>query len=221
MQDDTFSHIDGVLADVDRYLDENQSSLSDTRYSRQIFDINKNNKNNLVSKAQNDINTMLQKFNLEKIEPYRPQRATFNFETDNSFLSDDKSFSFDGNIQYTDSPSYKFTSKSQNIKSQSPISDIQSRYTSKIDDFYKKQNLYTDYSRPSSYIGSQHPKKYTRIQTAEQIEIEMLKSENIQMIQELNQCKAQLEQVQQRNSELLKLLEENECELYKYKKGKK
>ncbi|EAY07388.1 hypothetical protein TVAG_204960 [Trichomonas vaginalis G3] len=220
MESHDFSHIDNVLADVDRYLMEN-STISDPQL-KENPPTTKNPAQNLspVSKAHSDINSMLKRFNVDQTEVPRQPRINFNFDTNQSSSIESSSFNYELEAGPKGSPSYKFMNTNNNSFNQNTSFTNSSNLSQKYTTTQPNTTGYDNYLYKSQNRKQTISRGRGKIQTAEEIEIEMLQAENASLLQELQQYQTQLIKVQNRNSELLQMIENNECELYEIKNRK-
>ena len=234
--DSTFSRIDNLLNDVDRFLGENRLSSEDGVYNSSDEEkkstFSRPRLSSPIQQTRNDINELLRRANIEPTSTsYLPKNFKYGQENDqsqdNNSIND--SFHLKDITSGPGSPSYDFMqsrSASKSNRVSSPV--ISSPETNPIQQnsplpssaYYPPPNTQfssqtykpTVNQRPSAFNTTSYSS-----QSAEQIEIEMLTIENAKLLEELKQYQAKLQSVVQKNSSMLKQIEKNEMELYSIK----
>ena len=236
--DSTFSRIDNLLNDVDRFLGENRLSSEEGGYNSSDEEkkstISRPRFSSPIQQTRNDINELLRRANIEPTSTsYLPKNFKYSQENDQS-----QENSFNDSFHLKDipsspgSPSYDFLQSRNAAKS----NRMPSPYLSSPETNINQQDTKTNLQIPTSYDLPQNtqipnqtyqqgvPKRQIPStssnyvsQSAEQIEIEMLTIENAKLIEELKQYQARLQNVVQKNSQMLKQIEKNEMDLYSLK----
>ena len=207
----SFSRIDSVLNDVDKYLEENKL-YSDEEYYSSSKKSQKRSVSSVASpieKAKNDIDDLLRRANIEPTtRSYLPPKFKLSKEEDEDSigLSQEDSFDYRNAPNVPGSPSYDFMKNMQTRdKPSSPLFNTKASKTPFPTDNFEAK---------SSFIST------SSNQSAEQIEAEMLAAENAQLYEELMKYKGLLQTVVNKNSNMLKQIEANEVRLYSIR-GKK
>ena len=219
--DSTFSRIDNLLDDVDRFLGENKLSSDDESQNSSSDEKSTPTKHRFsspIEQTRNDINELLRRANIEPTSTScLPKNFKYSAEDDNNQNSEN-SFQFKDTPSTPGSPSYDFMqSRAASKAARNP--SLSSPQLNQPPNTFQSTPL----PEPTKIPPQPASRTYNAYidQSAAQIEIEMLTNENAKLVQELQQYQKQLQTVVQKNSSMLKQIEQNEMELYSLRSKRK